>query len=305
MAGQKSRNGKFWCFTDYDVDSSTPPENKLKGFEYLVYQLERCPETKKLHFQGYVCYKSNQRLSALKKFDDKIHWEQRKGKHSQAKDYCMKEESQMSGPWEFGSDENISEGKGDRSDLKDIKEMVDNGKSMLDIAEDHFGSFVRYNKGIQLYKELKDAESSQKQLKIDYSAAILRQWQKVHLKILLEQNDRGVLWIWDSVGNKGKSFFARYLEAMHNAYLITSGKHADIYLAYEYQPVVVLDLSRTHSMDKSLYEIIEGFKNGRIFSSKYQSKSKKFKSAKVLVLCNFRPDYEMISVDRLKVVEIL
>ena len=38
-----------------------------------------------------------------------------------------------------------------------IKTMIDEGKSDKDIADEYFGSFVRYNKGFTLYRELSRA----------------------------------------------------------------------------------------------------------------------------------------------------
>lgn len=294
--------GKYWCFTHFKIEDK--PEVMFRPFTYLVYQLEKCPYTGKFHYQGYICFPSNQRLAGLKQFNKQTHWETRYKKHSEAKLYCMKDETRMAGPWEFGDDSDIPEGKGSRTDLIYVKKMLDEGKNMLEIADEHFPQFARYHKSFQLYKDLKDEKKEKEDIAIEFSAMKLRLWQQGAFMKLQNQTDRQVDWYWSQKGKFGKTHMAKWLEAIHGAFLITSGKHSDIYYAYEKQKIVVLDLARTHSLDKSLYEIIEGMKNGRIFSSKYMSKPKRFPSAKVIVFANFPPDEEMLSDDRLRIVEL-
>lgn len=44
---------------------------------------------------------NKKRLTALKKIDPKVHWEIVKVNNG-ADDYCLKEETRVEGPWEFG-----------------------------------------------------------------------------------------------------------------------------------------------------------------------------------------------------------
>lgn len=67
---------------------------------YVVGQLEK-GETGNLHIQFFANYEKPKRLAALLKFDPKIHGE--KVKYNNGADrYCMKEETRVEGPWEFG-----------------------------------------------------------------------------------------------------------------------------------------------------------------------------------------------------------
>lgn len=299
----KDSQSPYWMVTEYDMTKKL--EDSFNGqYVYLVYQKEKCPDTGRLHYQGYVCFKARKRLSQLKVMSSAAHFELRRGKHAEAKAYCMKSDSRQEGPWEFGSDADIPDGKGERKDLEEIKEMLDEGKTLEDIAEAHFGDFCRYRKSFQTYKDMLDEKRVTQSVQSKFANAVLRPWQTSAYVKLSSQNDRGVLWIYDEVGGKGKSFFAKWLEANKDAYLITSGKHADIYYAYNYQPIVVMDIARTHSMDKSMYEMIESFKNGRVFSSKYESKSKRFDSAKVIIFANFEPDRTMLSNDRIDLIKL-
>jgi len=90
-------------FTVFELDTN-PFE--WPGIQYCIYQKERCPDTGRMHLQGYVVFVSNQRLDpALKRIHATAHWERRRGNHEQAIAYCSKEETRClidAGPFEFG-----------------------------------------------------------------------------------------------------------------------------------------------------------------------------------------------------------
>ncbi len=82
-----------------------------------------------------------------------------------------------------------------------------------------------------------------------------------------------------------------YLQTHHNAFIVSGGKVADIAHAYDEQPIVCFDLSRT-MVDHCdhVYSMIEKFKDGCIFSGKYESRTKIFDVPHVIVFANFKPD---------------
>jgi len=45
--------------------------------------------------------------------------------------------------------------KGQRTDLLELKRSLDEGKSLVEVADEHFGAFVRYERSIRSYKKLK------------------------------------------------------------------------------------------------------------------------------------------------------
>lgn len=61
----------------------------------------------------------------------------------------------VSGPYVFG--EPPSQGK--RSDLISVKRKLDDGEPMSKIADEHFGSFIRYHKSFREYKIVKKLET--------------------------------------------------------------------------------------------------------------------------------------------------
>jgi len=115
--------------------------------------------------------------------------------------------------------------------------------------------------------------------------AELREWQQEAIKLLYGQDERQVLWIMDSKGGKGKSFLAKWLCVMWDAFYVEGGKKADISYAYQMQKTVVFDLSR-QTQEFVNYSTIESFKNGVIFSPKYASTTKFFTPARVIVFSN-------------------
>lgn len=142
-----------YVFTSYNV---CEPYRQLLldlDVEFIVFQTEKCPDTNRLHYQGYVELKDQMRLPGIKKLmqDNTVHIEQRKGSGQQAADYCRKAESRVDGPWEKGT----MKCPGKRSDLDEVKRAVDEGKRGLELWEENFGVMCRYEKSIQRYISLK------------------------------------------------------------------------------------------------------------------------------------------------------
>lgn len=79
--------------------------------------------------------------------------------------------------------------------------------------------------------------------------------------------------------------------------MVTGGRNADIAYAYNYQEWIVFDFARDQA-DRFPYAILECFKNGRIFSTKYESVIKYVDKTRVIVFTNFAPDKSKLSADR-------
>lgn len=120
MAQEEQSGGgqyRMWCFTLHADEEKgehlswplatleSPPINwtGLKGFRYYKYQLERAPDTGKLHLQGYLCLKKHMRLGELKRvYSSRAHWERSRGTIDENEKYCSKAESRVIGPFESG-----------------------------------------------------------------------------------------------------------------------------------------------------------------------------------------------------------
>jgi len=123
---------------------------------YVCWQLETCPDTGNLHYQGYIEFVGKKtwhwvhaNLSGL----ETAHLSARAGTQGQARSYAMKLETRADGPWEHG--EPRLQGK--RSDLEDMKRKIDEGVPINSLYDEHFGSMIRYKRQFVEYKRVKTA----------------------------------------------------------------------------------------------------------------------------------------------------
>lgn len=162
-----SRN---YCFTAWNLDIWNQPNisriisSTDHRVRYLVFQIEICPDTQRHHAQGYLELTSPLRQIAVKKTfsDDSMHIESREGSRDQARHYCMcsgppcpcpgaSRKQIVSGPFEFGE---WTTRQGQRTDLLSLQSAIDQRVPMHDIAQQHFGSFLRYERAVRSYQTL-------------------------------------------------------------------------------------------------------------------------------------------------------
>lgn len=144
-------HAKNWCFTTFQ---DSYPAFKEAQMRYLVCQREKCPETGKEHYQGFVSFKEQKTLPQCKELlaDATAHCEPSRNVRG-AIDYCKKLETRVAGPWEFGRISDVLV-RGHRSDLDDIKAMLDEKKPELEIAKSHFSQWCQYRRSFAAYREL-------------------------------------------------------------------------------------------------------------------------------------------------------
>lgn len=122
-------------------------------------------------------------------------------------------------------------------------------------------------------------------------------WQQDLIDTVRDKpHSRKVIWYYDKNGNTGKSTMKKLLCKDYNAFYAT-GKCQDMYYSYAKQPIVIFDIPRTQE-DHVNYTAIEDFKNGMVYSTKYESMAKVFKKPHVIVFANFKPNMKALSHDR-------
>lgn len=84
----------------------------------------------------------------MKKLDAGAHWERAKGSPADNTKYCTKEDGRVAGPWVLGREPH----QGKRSDLEGLQKMLDEKKSLEEVSQVHFGSWLRYSRGIMQYQ---------------------------------------------------------------------------------------------------------------------------------------------------------
>ena len=79
---------KNWCFTQNNIHDKPVFSDSM---QYLVFGKEVAPSTGRLHWQGYVQFRTQQRLSAVKKMFVGAHLEIQRGSAEEASNYCKKD----------------------------------------------------------------------------------------------------------------------------------------------------------------------------------------------------------------------
>jgi len=143
---------------DAEADGVLPASGSGLCARYAIFQCEQCPSTGRRHWQGYVEFRGTKRLAAVKAFfaDESVHCEPRRGSRDEAREYCRKSETAVDGTRrEFGV---WVTKKGERSDLESLRETLDSGATVLEVSKLHFGSFVRFQRGINEYVRVRERE---------------------------------------------------------------------------------------------------------------------------------------------------
>ena len=143
---------RYWCFTinNYtDVDKQQL-NTLCNDVSYLCYGYETGKENDTPHLQGYIELTRPQRFSWIKKRLSRAYLAIRKGSRTQARDYCFKECTE---PFEHGTW--VPDRQGMRNDLVSMKRKIDEGTNEIDLWEEHFGSMLRYHRGMNRYAALK------------------------------------------------------------------------------------------------------------------------------------------------------
>lgn len=88
-----------FLFVDFPrAETDEAIEFDSKWMQYLVYQKEKCPQTGKFHYQGFVYTKKKSRqTTVLKKLGGRLTVQTCRGTADQNIAYCTKEESRVAG----------------------------------------------------------------------------------------------------------------------------------------------------------------------------------------------------------------
>lgn len=290
-----STQARGWVFT---LNNPTAALELPEGARYLVYQKE-VGESGTPHFQGYVEFARPKRLGGLKAWLPTAHFEVRRGTREQARDYARKEASRVEGPWEFGDWGAGSAGA--RNDLAAARDLLMKGGTKRDLLEEMPEILAKYPRFVDTVQKIAMEDRAEKILDLVPKFS----WQKCVLEMVASTpNSRQILWIFDPFGNKGKTYLAKHLVDKYGAFYCNGGKTVDLCYAYNGEPVSVFDYVRD-AKEYVQYGVIEQFKNGILFSHKYESGCKRFSVPHVIVFANFRPESGKFSDDRLVLVEIL
>lgn len=144
---------KHWVFTlnnyseqeEQAIRSLVSEDQRVR---YLCFGHE-IGESGTPHLQGYLSLQSRLRHAQVRSLLPRAHIEVRRGSHEEARDYCAKDDND--GFFEAGEAPSY---QGKRSDLESLQNDLKTGKRLKDIADDHFGTFLKYQRGINAYRNV-------------------------------------------------------------------------------------------------------------------------------------------------------
>nr|CAI59920.1 replication-associated protein [Tomato yellow leaf curl China alphasatellite]CAI59921.1 replication-associated protein [Tomato yellow leaf curl China alphasatellite] len=285
----------FWCFTVFFTSATAPdlvPVFENTHVSYACWQEEESPTTKRRHLQGYLQLKGKRTLNQVKSLfgDLKPHLEkQRARKTDEACDYCMKEETRVSGPFEFG--DYCPSGSHRRRQRESVI------RSPVRMSEENPSVFRRV--------KAKIAEEEFQATVAEIQISNLKSWQ-LRLRTLLDRapDDRTIFWVYGPTGGEGKSTFARDLYRTGSWFYTRGGSGDNV--SYQYIGClgnnIVFDIPRDKK-DYLQYSLIEMFKDRLIVSNKYEPLMAPLVNCiHVVVMSNFLPDFDKISSDRVHVI---
>lgn len=154
---RSNEQSKNWCFT---LNNPVISEADLitqftsyDSFKYVIFQLEK-GENDTPHYQGYVEFTTNHRLSAVRGYLPTAHWEKRKSRTNVAAiEYCQKSESRVDGHEPHTAGEATPNKPGTRPKIGSFLETCATGGLIAAALEDP-DTFVRYSHGIQKFLTL-------------------------------------------------------------------------------------------------------------------------------------------------------
>lgn len=180
---------------------------------YLVFQLEQCPDTGNVHWQGYCEFKKQLSLSTVQQElygGDKFHVEARRGTASEARDYCMKDDTSLGFTFEMG----VLSKQGERVDLIEMKDSIVEGTRVEEIMLARPMAYHQYGRTMNAIEDL-----------------VLRNKKRTWMT-------QGI-WYWGETG-AGKSHRA-FTEHGDDYYVKMWGKDTDWWDAYRGQSVVIFN----------------------------------------------------------------
>jgi hypothetical protein len=205
--------------------------------------------------------------------------------------YCTKNRTRIAGPFIYGM---VPKKQGERTDAKNFRTSIkENG-----ITEEIKCS-IEYMKYRNFALEARDdgrQERQNEESAIWFSENPLTELQEYIRDLVLHQNNRKILWVYNDFGSCGKSMLGKFLKLFHGGFIFNTGKTADIFEAYDYEDIAVIDLPRK-STDVN-YNLIENFKDGYINKTKYFSRFSNRNPLQVVVFSNEYPDKQRFTVDR-------
>lgn len=267
--GAKSRN---WCFTLNNPVEREKIKDDSPAIKYIVYQLEEGASGTP-HLQGFIQMHTACSMERIKKLwcncgatlrqkcrfvCCRAHLEIAQARDlGKARDYCMKDEGRLDGPWEFGEWELPQQGR--RSDIEAITEIaITHGYKRC--AMEMPSTFVKMHRGL---KEL---------------VSVRAKSRAEHPKICV---------LWGSTGT-GKSHNARCLMPEdEDDYWVWDPSLGKWFQGYEQQKYVIFEEFRGQITFGQLLSVLDKY----TAHVEYKGGSTKFVATRIVMTSPVHPKY--------------
>lgn len=289
----KTRGLKFWMVTCFDLVHFKVPSEDPR-FSYMIYQVEQCPDTGRHHIQAYLELKKQTPFQQVKAMFSpaQVHLEGRKAKTpGPAIKYCSKEETRVTGPFEFGQrpDENAA-ANAPKIDWVEVREKVWRYNSWAGVLASDDPDVVRATAAKLNYVQA--LYNSRPQAPPE-PAIVLRKWQKKVLEMLAEPvQKRRIIWIWSEASGTGKTTFFDYCSTKFS--ILPGADWTNTMFVYDGQSVLWYDRTRAQSGDHRnvdlFYSDLERASNATLHTSTKYVGCRKYISCHVVVTANSTPD---------------
>lgn len=179
---------KCWCFT-FNNYTNEEYENLIKiDYKYIILGFEKSKEGTP-HIQGYIEFNERKMLTVLKKYNNKIHWEIRRGSQKQAIDYCMKDGIYE----EYGKKQK----QGERTDLNKLAQDIMEGADKKETIINNAGTYIKYHNGLDKLFNMQP----KKDIKYEVNEVCFKNDEDINLLKSIKENSKDLYicldWEWD------------------------------------------------------------------------------------------------------------
>jgi len=144
-----------------------------------------------------------------------------------------------------------------------------------------------------------------------YKDVIWKEWQQAVLETIEKKaNSRTINWVYDPVGNTGKTFLRKYI-ALTKQCIICDGKKDNVLNQLKTKCIdedmeismILMDVPR-HNSEYINYGLLEQLKDGHVYSGKYEGGEIWLDAIHVIVFSNEMPDMSKFSHDRWNIISV-
>lgn len=204
-------SSKVWTFTLNNYDQDFNYLEYFKNFRIIrlgIFERQK-GNSGNQHLQGYLSFTYCVRLSQCKRILEEAHWEIAKGTPFENYKYCSREgDFQILGDWRKTLE------IGEKSRKEKILTSNEILRGLLGSKAEEIKNSYCYIRNKNQYddriKEIKELIVRYKRFE-KFSTVKLTRWQIYILQELFNQNDRKIMWCYETVGGRGKSFLAHLL----------------------------------------------------------------------------------------------